>query len=412
MIIKLMACFLLITYSFLIQFDELLGFGAGQTVTRYIGLCYIGVGFGAVAIRTFMSKQPKPCNLPFIWLPFFLLILLSSTWSIAPEETLTAFITLTGLYLIYLVSAFLRFSNYQIHAIKLALIGSGVIVAFYMIINRENFESTRSTLALENAAADPNHVATALIIPLILCLSYVITNKNYIFKTIAFCGTIVVFSAILLSGSRGSLLGALSALLFPIFLSSKRKTTWVMTLLLGTGVYSLVYLGYIPTELVERFQPDSMLSSGGSGRLSIWQVGWEAFLHKPYFGFGFNSFPYAYDTFFLSTYLTKFVGFHRSAHNIYLQVAVEIGVVGLLLFIAVLWFHYKALLRFADYSAAKTTAAILTGTLVSSMFIGTLHTKYFWMVFTLAIMEISVPSYRYTTSAENHSETNFIESGG
>jgi O-antigen ligase len=84
----------------------------------------------------------------------------------------------------------------------------------------------------------------------------------------------------------------------------------------------LLSLMTLPQSFLGRLQ--SAEASGGAGRLDIWEVGFAALKHHGLFGAGLLNFGEAY---------TKYVGEgspiysykEADAHNIYLSVAVDLG---------------------------------------------------------------------------------------
>src|SRR5208337_4727635 len=129
-----------------------------------------------------------------------------------------------------------------------------------------------------------------------------------------------------------------------------------------------------PGILFTRLQQSE--ETGGAGRLYIWQTGAAAF--KDYFlaGAGLDNFPVIYNNY--AEHALHFVGLNRPAHNIYLQIAVESGVIGFLLFVLVVASH----LRYASQRESSTmgaarfrliaSEAAACGMLVASFFLGLL----------------------------------------
>lgn len=79
---------------------------------------------------------------------------------------------------------------------------------------------------------------------------------------------------------------------------------------------------------------------GVSDRMVMWETAWRMFLDRPLLGQGLNT--------FMANYLTYYVGGERTpryAHNCYLQTAAETGIVGLVLFLAVLGCFFVSCVR-------------------------------------------------------------------
>lgn len=160
----------------------------------------------------------------------------------------------------------------------------------------------------------------------------------------------LVFSLniILFTGSRTGYLGLIGVILV-FFLKSKRKVT-ILLLLLFAGI---VGLNYIPGEYVQRFEsiftqsesggdlvdPSMEALHGGDSskeaRIQIIRDAVEIFITHP-FGVGVAAFPsIRYDTF----------GRSQDTHNLYLEIATNLGIQGLIIFSLFIYHLYKSLLR-------------------------------------------------------------------
>ncbi len=133
---------------------------------------------------------------------------------------------------------------------------------------------------------------------------------------------ILAILALLLTRSRGALLAAVPALLW-MLLSLRGLGRWQRVsslLLLGGGIWALRFVDVSDTW--RRF--GSTLSSGDtmSGRLVIWRQALQAFLEHPIVGVGSGA---------LQSYTETHIGRGVVAHNTYLSVAAELGLIGLLL---------------------------------------------------------------------------------
>jgi O-antigen ligase len=127
------------------------------------------------------------------------------------------------------------------------------------------------------------------------------------------------------------------------------------------------------------------LSSGGEGRFDIWTAGLEAWKHYPIMGAGFFNTKVLYSAF--AGYAPHFVGFGRDSHNIFLGVAMELGLVGVVLLGIPLFHEFRAAIH---CRRLQTPSPLLTSleaacwaTLVSSFFANILCFKSFWLSFVL-----------------------------
>jgi O-antigen ligase len=84
---------------------------------------------------------------------------------------------------------------------------------------------------------------------------------------------------------------------------------------------------YVPQTLMERLASTTAEVEGGrlGGRWKIWQAGLKAFAQKPIVGYGPSAFKRAIDPWLLQK--------NQVAHNSFLSVLVESGLVGLVLYL-------------------------------------------------------------------------------
>lgn len=134
---------------------------------------------------------------------------------------------------------------------------------------------------------------------------------------------------VVLAHVRTAMLGALVAIV--LMLVYARKTALALALLFVGGLGALVTsLDDVVTSYIYRGQSQELFLSM-SGRTYYWGLVWDKFLEAPIFGHGF----YAIRSLFVSS----------SADNTYLQVLMELGIVGLLLLSApvvyMIWTLYK-----------------------------------------------------------------------
>lgn len=195
---------------------------------------------------------------------------------------------------------------------------------------------------------DPNICAFA---NLVFFYYFMFDYKKYskIFMGLAFLG-------ILLTLSRGGMISLVLGLLSCfIILSGKQKVRFFIYFLFA--LFFLVLLVYVNYELLEPFI--SKRVSGletGAGRFEIWGNAIELFYNKPLLGYGIFTFRDVSGALF---------GDPRHAHNTYLEVLVETGLLGLLIFLTVLCF----ILLFSYRLAKKSDKCKFLFPSVASVFV-------------------------------------------
>jgi len=139
---------------------------------------------------------------------------------------------------------------------------------------------------------------------------------------------VLMGASVFLSRSRGGILALLLELAFlGVCLSRVRKGRQGFPLLAGLGVLTGAFLLWVGSARVIH----RMVETQDSFRLAIYADCLRMWTHRPIAGFGFGTFPTVYPQ-FRSFYTHVFV---NQAHNDYLQLLVETGIIG---FALMVWF--------------------------------------------------------------------------
>jgi O-antigen ligase len=158
-------------------------------------------------------------------------------------------------------------------------------------------------------------------LPLALSVGAFFSVRSGLLKTMMLCCSALLALAVLLTLSRGAALAILvMAVVFLLRFGVNRR-------ILAGGALIVGIVLALPREFFTRF--GEAAKTGGAGRLDIWYVAVEALKHYGVFGAGLSNFSTVYTKY--AGYAPRFVGFDRASHNLYLEMAVEAGIIGLLL---------------------------------------------------------------------------------
>jgi O-antigen ligase len=210
-------------------------------------------------------------------------------------------------------------------------------------------------------------------IPLVLALTRLTGDKERIAAGIA---AAVMTGTIFLSGSRGGMLAIfVEFLVLTVVVLRHKKTLRFaigLTAFAGVLIALLIWLG--GKELTNRIgtiSTEARTELSGGVRLSIDRDSLRMFRAKPMLGWGLGTFPVVYPQF--RSFYTNF--FVNEAHNDYLQLLAELGLLG---FATMGWFLivlYRMAIRKQGNWTAEVTGALslscmlgVTGILVHSLF--------------------------------------------
>jgi O-antigen ligase len=306
------------------------GFG---TSVRLIGMVTLGLGALAILER---GKIRKPAIGHVVMALFVVLAVLSFLWSLYPEGTLIeAFSYLQLFTMVWLIWELASGVQEQMHLMRAYVFGTFVsgIDTFYLFLSHQ--ESVYQRYA--GAKLDANDLG--LIMALSIPMSYYLLLQNrgrmvWVYRL----QLILAGTTILLTASRGATLATVVALtIVPLTqtrLGGRQRVALLLTVILLIG--GILY--FVPETSWERLAtvPTEFEQGTFTGRTIIWKAGWEIFRAHPFFGIGANAFRLI-----VSRELAEPIRMGEAdpappAHNTFLSVLVEQGVLGFAVFCAML----------------------------------------------------------------------------
>jgi putative inorganic carbon (HCO3(-)) transporter len=204
----------------------------------------------------------------------------------------------------------------------------------------------RSVLAPGQAGIHPNELAGTLVLLLpapaaLLLAAPRATSRGLRAAYALACGA--GFATLLLTQSRGAWVGAAAALgcLGVGWLGRRRgrpRWGWLVGAA-GLGIGALAAFTWRlggPAELLVLLDRWFGETSSGVSRIELWGRVWLMVQDFPFTGVGLNAFPFVLDAFY-PTFLSAPGELIPHAHDVYLQVAMDLGVPGLAAFLALLF---------------------------------------------------------------------------
>ena len=339
---------------------------------------------------------------------FFVYMFISASWSHLPVKAWIILRAIAQLILALIIAVTLVDTRDKFSTVV------GIILVTCTIAGFRSF--SLSIYAVERAVGiegfDQNEFASMLLAPLMISLS--LFNYHYIKNRVkAYFHLIVVFGCFmgaLATVSRGFLVSVVGACIALVCIEPDRKKLVVLLV-----VVLLITAPYYMKKYTERMGKEQFeLSTAAQvprGRAGIWLIGFEVFKNYPAFGVGIGGFPKAFDD-----ELQKdpsrihFWEYGRVAHNDYLIIAAELGVVGFVFWTFLVTSVFRKGFRtlvILERLDEKYLAAILrgmiagmVGLMVASIFLGLYYTKFMWLEYTLFILLGSIARLLKEKSAD------------
>ena len=316
-------------YAFSIPWDAV-PIPAAGTAARGIGILALGCGLLAVVISGRMRKLGL-----ILWLgmAFTVVSALSLFWTVSLPLTLQRVITDAQLVgSMWLMREFAR-SEEQVHSLLVACC-FGCFVPIANVLN--NFVTGRSIgydrfSSTGAVPLDPNDLGLTLALAMPMAWQLMRRRSGWV-QLVLKLYFVVAPLVILLTGSRGAFVTGLIALsIVPLTLqwSSPRSVAGVFAVAIAIGVMTIQFvpesiwarLGTIQEEISQR---DTLSLSG---RVEIWRAGLSVAVENPLLGAGAGAYPVAIDSVARRS---------AAAHNTYIAVLAEQGLLGFAFFVALL----------------------------------------------------------------------------
>lgn len=312
-----------------------MNFGYG-TALKYLAIIIV-VTISIQYLRSGQNfKIPKQTSMPIFILIF--ISWLSLIWSISPETTMQRNTAYTLLPLLFIAVTMLAYNDRELKLIKSSIILAGAFLAIMYIgevsVGTGSVDTGRFSMSEGN---NPNNMAASFYLSAILSISMIFSAKKMLHKVIYIlcsAGTILV---ILMTGSRGGLLGLTIALVYFVFAQKSRsKFTYALGIVILAGLLYYFLGNLLPETLTNRLFTSSgfLYDVGTTGnRSDIWSTTITYILPSlPIWGLGTGCTPVA---------LYQFYGLLKGMHNTYLNMIVELGILGLPVFIWLIIGVYK-----------------------------------------------------------------------
>ncbi len=305
-------------------------------------LVYLGVAL--FFLRPFFSADLRQLQVPpggIAWLFFFAYGLAAIPFAAVPYEARIEWLKVGSCLGAYWAWSELA-SRHKWWKILLGLLFFAVsLIAWYAII--QHAQGSRMVLMLERPECYgmrasgtyfcPNHFANLMEILIPIGIAIVLTGRAGIpLRLLAGYSVLLFLPVMLLTQSRSGWIGTVVGIgVTVLLLSMKKGKKWFFTTLALTAI-GVVALAVALWSFSDIFRSRILEAMAGNVRLQLWRDTLMMIRASPIWGFGPGSWPWVYPEFrTINVHL-----FYNYAHNEYLQLTAEYGLVGLGLFAAVL----------------------------------------------------------------------------
>jgi putative inorganic carbon (HCO3(-)) transporter len=272
-----------------------------------------------------------------------------------------------------------------------AFVGGAVISVCLGIADGSLTSAAEGAARLEGAAGDPNFLAASLVAAGVLAGTLLVLAKSPISKALLMVALGVLIVGLVTSASRGGALAGGVALVAAFVLFKRRRVQVAAIMAVVLAIAGLTFVNAPAAwDRVTNFNNDN-------GRSDLWTVGWRMGKDHPILGVGLNNFREQSANYVRQPgtleHVQLIVDRPSFAHNTYLQLFAEEGIVGLALFLALvgasLHSAYSAAERFerrGQRDLSTLARAVLVATismLAAGMFLSSALDQRLWLLLAL-----------------------------
>ncbi len=365
--------------------------GNAVTISKILGIATVG---SWLLNSLVLKRRFNPGSNAAYLIIYTLTVLLSVFVAEDKQTAMSLFQSILMILLFYFLIVNLIFSEKHMRELSWVISGAGVMVFFPAVFQRRfgigtggagNIPGTERFGA--EAAHDPNVIGLMLVVSLFVTLGMFLGGGSRRSRIFSMMFIPLIIITIFLTVSRGAIVAVLVGFMYLAF-KKLRNVGALFVLLLITALGVL----FMPEYLYERI---AFAASGTDpstmGRLYAWRAGLITWVRHPLLGVGTGNFVY-YARDLLPLDLRRLA----AAHNAYITVLAETGILGAIPFFLVLW-HSNRLLNkslivfersnrpwFREVALGFKSAylAFLTG----SVFLNMQDSKYLWLLFAVPVV--------------------------
>ena len=314
-------------------------------------------GFAVALLLTYFMTDKKLSLYkteiqPIEWLLILTLAIMSVTTK-SINENLTYIIRYAVLVLIVIL---MKYDEEFFHIIFYCILAAGLVhvaatlwfyfdTDFYMANIYPHFDSSQKAHLYEqvqknhHAVGLSNHYSqNGIYMAISLCASFALlfmkSHKNILWRVLLLSA---VFFALILTGKRGVLIFSVFAMLISYVICKKgafaNKLITVLFILSSMSLVIYVLSFYIEgvasafERITAMFLTENEASDVSNGRFKLYAIAWNFFKESPVLGIGWREFSKEAVNFYNQDSVL------RDAHNVFLQLLCETGIIGFLIFI-------------------------------------------------------------------------------
>lgn len=361
-------------------------------------------GIHALIFRDFQLVK-APQNLVLIG---FLALAFISTFNIYSDISFDSFFQIgSRAFVLYFAVVNLIKKRNQIISFYWFLVIIGLVLALIGIYQYThhigNLYEGEQILRVSGVAADANVFALDLTMIVPVAIGLFFGSSRKLSKIFIAAVVFLIVVTIIFTYSRAGFLQLGTVLLFSVGLKFFRKNRFLTIIISLSLIMMLIQL--VPPAYWQRIQTMNKFDDPAvQARLVGWASGIGMAFENPIKGVGFGVFRYAFIDYAMAHgyFGQPSYTLPLEAHNLYIQTAAEVGLLGLIFFMMLVWLTFRDINKSKEIFLAKqdkfmwevsnATQIALIAYLIGGLFISYIHLIIFWILvpFAVAIKQFSL----------------------
>ena len=199
---------------------------------------------------------------------------------------------------------------------------------------------------------NPNVLGQFLVLVIPVAFAMLVSEKKALSKIVLFLSCVIMGACLIFTWSRAGWVAIVLALGFFVVMKDRRWSTLVIVAL-------LIMPFVLPQNILSRITSiGNMKDSSTAYRVSVWiaslRIAADYWLGG--IGLGSGAFERMYQNYALNG-----AGFALHSHNFYIQLVVEMGVLGLIVFFAIIFLAYKQIICIKDKKSLNYNVSLAIG---------------------------------------------------
>lgn len=376
--------FLLAIFFLATPIDYILPHFGNATVLFVLGIAISLFLMGSLIISNVIFDRDQVLIVSLI-----VVTIVSFLWAEDTDRAFSYAFSFIATALMYLLLFFFKFSKDEIKKIETASIIGGIIFLVYVFTQvdldavRAGYRLDLSSVGNQEYFSDPNGLAARLVMPTVLMIKRFLEKDKLLEKLLYGVSLGLIVYIIFLTGSRAAVI-MLASILLIVISNFATKSASAVALIVFLILVAIIYVpDLLPEHIYNRifnFDKYQEVTTLEGDRIDIWKnVLFELFPNSPLWGYGIGN---------ASLALAPFYGRIKAVHNSWLIVLVDLGLIGFIPWIALVFEKLKQAFKIRKKDIY--VLAVIVGVIVMASTLDSAKEKYLWNGFLYVHMIMSM----------------------